>query len=180
MNTKEAKDFLVWQTLEQACLDGVPLSDLERRMMYYMEGPEATEADTRLNEEFDAHFNTVEYERKIGSLLRHAYSRLQEKDPASAERWDACISLLAQGDHYLSVLWGFDHPRKRPPHDSLKLFLAAILLIAILLGAIFFAAPYEPKDPLWRRLFFYSLFLFTFSAAWILVRYVGRSKNSKT
>lgn len=31
----EAKDFLVRQTAEQAALENVPLSDLEKRMMYF-------------------------------------------------------------------------------------------------------------------------------------------------
>ncbi|MGA3294463.1 MAG: hypothetical protein ABSE45_10835 [Candidatus Acidiferrales bacterium] len=34
MNTKQAKDFLVQQTAEQASVENVPLSDLEKRMMY--------------------------------------------------------------------------------------------------------------------------------------------------
>jgi len=37
MNVREAKDFLVHQTAEQAALDSIPLSDLERRMMYFTE-----------------------------------------------------------------------------------------------------------------------------------------------
>ncbi|MGB2900309.1 MAG: hypothetical protein WBB89_13655 [Candidatus Acidiferrum sp.] len=37
MKVREAKDFLVAQTAEQASLEGVPLSDLEKRMMYFTE-----------------------------------------------------------------------------------------------------------------------------------------------
>jgi hypothetical protein len=33
MQVAQAKDFLVRQTAEQARLEGVPLSDLEKRMM---------------------------------------------------------------------------------------------------------------------------------------------------
>lgn len=46
----KAKDFLVEQTTIQAGLDGVPLSDLEKRMMYFTEGPDATEDPTVLND----------------------------------------------------------------------------------------------------------------------------------
>lgn len=35
MNTKQAKDFLVEQTVEQAALEGVPPADVEKRMMYF-------------------------------------------------------------------------------------------------------------------------------------------------
>jgi hypothetical protein len=34
VNTKEAKDFLVGQAVEQAALDKESLSDIEKRMMY--------------------------------------------------------------------------------------------------------------------------------------------------
>src|SRR6202030_2207102 len=37
LNTKQAKDFLVEQTVEQAALEGVPLADVEKRMMYFTE-----------------------------------------------------------------------------------------------------------------------------------------------
>jgi len=37
MNNKQAKDFLVQQAAEQASLEAVPLSDLEKRMMYFTE-----------------------------------------------------------------------------------------------------------------------------------------------
>ena len=35
MRALEAKDFLVQQTAQQATLENVPLSDLEKRMMYF-------------------------------------------------------------------------------------------------------------------------------------------------
>lgn len=37
MRVLEAKDFLVQQTAEQAALENAPLSDLEKRMMYFTE-----------------------------------------------------------------------------------------------------------------------------------------------
>jgi len=41
MKILEAKDFLVQQTAEQAQLEGVPLSELEKRMMYFTDGRDA-------------------------------------------------------------------------------------------------------------------------------------------
>ena len=40
MRIREAKDFLAQQTAEQAALENVPLSDLEKRMMYFTETEE--------------------------------------------------------------------------------------------------------------------------------------------
>ena len=43
MTVQEAKDFLVEQATQQASLDVVSLSDLEKRMMYFTESADATE-----------------------------------------------------------------------------------------------------------------------------------------
>ncbi len=58
MHVNEAKEFLVRQTLEQARLEGVPFSDLEKRMMYFTEGKNAVEDPIALNEEFEAQYET--------------------------------------------------------------------------------------------------------------------------
>jgi hypothetical protein len=43
MNAREAKDFLVQQTVEQASLEQVPFSGLEKRMMYFTDTGEMSE-----------------------------------------------------------------------------------------------------------------------------------------
>src|SRR5260370_33598653 len=106
MRTKEAKDFLVQQTAEQAALEGISLSDLEKRMMYFVENDAASCADPlELNQEFQAQYGTEEYETKIASMLHHAYKRLKSEDPEKARQWDRAIRTLSDGDHYLPVLW---------------------------------------------------------------------------
>lgn len=65
MNTKQAKDFLVEQTAEQAALEDIPLSNIEKRMMYSTEN-DSTSCDNPivLNEEFEAQHDTAVYEVK--------------------------------------------------------------------------------------------------------------------
>ena len=43
MRVREAKDFLVQQVSLQAQLEGIELSDLEKRMLYFTEGSTAVE-----------------------------------------------------------------------------------------------------------------------------------------
>jgi hypothetical protein len=82
MRTKEAKDFLVQQTAEQAALEGISLSDLEKRMMYFAENDATSCADPlMLNQEFEAQYDTEEYETKIASMLHDAYKRLKSEEP---------------------------------------------------------------------------------------------------
>lgn len=170
MDIKEAKDFLVQQTEEQARIEGTPFSDLEKRMMYYAEGASAAEADSKLNEEFDANLNVEEYEKEIGGLLHRAYARVRKEDSVSAQRWQECIRLLAKGDHYLSVLWDSAEPHERPPNDSLKLILAGILLATVVLSAVLFAGHLGFKSPLLRRIIFYPLLVLV---GWFLVKHLG-------
>jgi hypothetical protein len=72
LNAKEAKDFLVEQTAHQAALQGIALSELEKRMMYFTEQDDSCENPIQLNEEFEAQYDTPTYEAKIAGLMRNA------------------------------------------------------------------------------------------------------------
>jgi hypothetical protein len=131
MRVREAKDFLVAQTVEQAELEGVPLSDLEKRMMYFTEGAGATEDPATLNEEFEAQFDTAKYEKKISHLMHHAYKRVHEEGGTALQTWDDAIRRLKRGDHYLLVMWG-----QRPGFHAPELigFAIGILVLVALAG----------------------------------------------
>ena|SRR5690348_8489800 len=85
MRVLEAKDFLVQQTAEQATLENVPLSDLEKRMMYFTETDECPEDPIALNDAFEIEYATDEYEAKMRALLHHAYERLQMVRPEATQ-----------------------------------------------------------------------------------------------
>jgi hypothetical protein len=106
MNDLEAKDFLVRQTVEQAALDHVEFSDLERRMMYFTESGEMREDLVALNDAFEAEYDSAEYESKVSKLMSHALTRLKKEDPLAARTWDESIQELCKGDHYLLILSG--------------------------------------------------------------------------
>src|ERR1700739_25294 len=104
MRVREAKDFLVQQTAEQAALENVPLSDLEKRMMYFTETGECPEDPLSLNEEFEKEYNTDEYETKVKKLLADAHRRLKgERSPAVAG-WEESLKVLDQTDDYILIL----------------------------------------------------------------------------
>ena len=141
MQVREAKDFLVAQTAEQAALEGVPLSDLEKRMMYFTESPDAVEDPSKLNEEFEAQYDSEEYESKISKLLHHAHARVKKENPEKARLWSDAIRTLKKGDHYILVLWSLQSTDERPPYDSLKLLAAAILIALAMFAWQFWVAP---------------------------------------
>jgi hypothetical protein len=132
MRAREAKDFLVQQTAEQAALENVPLSDLEKRMMYFTESGDCPEDPLALNEEFESHYNQSEYEAKLIALLKNAYQRTKTENSLALEQWHAAIKVLNEGDHYLTVLLGNLTLRRVPVSTWLRLAARlAILLLAV-------------------------------------------------
>jgi hypothetical protein len=150
MKIREAKNFLVQQTVEQAQQDNVPLSELEKRMMYFTEGKGALEDPALLNDEFEKQYDTANYEKKISLLMRHAYARIKKEDPQKAFLWNSALDTLRTGDHYILVLSGpvSTHSSSR----NRRIYLASGLLIglpfaAILLFAHFF---FPTRSGVWR------------------------------
>src|SRR5437016_2135591 len=154
MGEREAKDFFVQQAAEQAAIEGVPLSDLEKRMMYFTESGYVPEDPIQLNEEFETQYETAEYEQKLSALLHHAYRRLKKENPQRAEQWKEAVRELNKGDHYLSVfLWGNFPARvraasgERPPYDGLKLLGTAVLVVCAMLGLVVASAEIKKQFP---------------------------------
>ena len=167
MNAREAKDFLVQHTVEQAALDHVLFSDLERRMMYFTESGDCPEDPIALNDAFESECDNDKYEPKVSKLMHHAYQRIRKENPEAARQWKDAIGTLRKGDHYILVLWG-QEPQERRSYDSLKLLLAGLLLAAIVTSVMFLANHYgirwgkEPnttssRPPALGRVFFLLL-----------------------
>lgn len=143
MRVREAKDFLVAQAAEQAALEGVPLSDLEKRMMYFTEGKDAVEDPTTLNEEFEARYDAPEFEKKISRLMSHAYKRLRKEDPEKALQWSKGIGALRKGDHYILVLAG-DSGGAGSIREW-RIALAVFLPVGIVLFCMYFLLRFLPR-----------------------------------
>jgi hypothetical protein len=136
MNIREAKDFLVQKTGEQAALENVSFSDLERRMMYFTETGECPEDSIALNDAFEAEYDTERYETKVAKLMAHAYRQLKKDSASTVRTWDEAVKRLRKDDHYILVLWNLRTSVERPPYDNLKLLGSALLVIVILLVMI--------------------------------------------
>ena len=101
MRVREAKDFLVQQTAEQAAFENVSLSGLEKRVMYFTE----TGA-------FEAEYDTTTYEKKISLLMAQTYRRIKREDPEKLRLWNNALRILNKGDHYLLLFWRQNKFRK--------------------------------------------------------------------
>src|SRR5215467_105917 len=136
MNPKQAKDFLVQQVKEQARLDGISLSELEARMMYFTESDDSCENPLKLNEEFEAKYDTAEYEPKVSRLLHRAYKRLKDENPENKRNWSLAIQTLRKGDHYVLVLWDVAPQSDHPMRDFFKPFNIGLLIAVGIFVAI--------------------------------------------
>jgi hypothetical protein len=114
MQALEAKQFLVEQTAEQAAVENVPLSDLEKRMMYFTETGECPEDPIALNDAFEAEYDTTTYEKKISGLMARAYRRLKRDNPEKLASWNDAFAVLSKGDHYLLLFWRQKGLRRSP------------------------------------------------------------------
>ena len=127
MRALEAKDFLVQQTAEQASLENVPLSDLEKRMMYFTETDECPEDPIALNDAFEDAYNTAQYEKKISGLMARAYRRIKRDSPEKLRLWNDAFSVLRKGDHYVLLFWRQKASRRSPRTQTIYiLFILAI------------------------------------------------------
>ena len=144
MNTKAAKDYLVQQTVEQAALEHLPLTDLETRMMYFTESdPASCDDPIALNDEFEQEYDTPEYEAKMSRLLHHAHKRLKKEDPEKLREWNEAMRVLHKGDHYILVLWDTEPSSDHPVRDFFKPFGIGVLIAVGFAIAIVIADEYN-------------------------------------
>jgi hypothetical protein len=157
MNTRQAKDFLAQQAADQAALEKIPFSDLEKRMMYFTESdPSSCGNPIDLNADFEKQYDTKEYEPKISRLLHHSYTRLKNEDREKLRYWNEAIDTLRNSDHYVLVLLDADSeldrqdPRTRVQQDrrtwvviawgiGLGIAVVILMMLAIILDHYFFS-----------------------------------------
>jgi hypothetical protein len=151
MDEREAKDFLVQQAASQAALEGISLSNLEKRMMYFSESGYVPEDPIALNDEFEAQYDTDEYEEKISKLLQHAYKRISKDSDTKHRTWNAAIKCLRRGDHYILVMCDVVSAPSTAGPVNWSLYAVAgsavAIVMAVWVGMRWVTAHFPPPDP---------------------------------
>jgi hypothetical protein len=102
METVEsAKQFLLNRLIQQASVDKIVLSDVEKRMFLFSEL--SADPDWEANEKFEAEYDDSEYEKKVAKLLRRAYSH-DVKNHVAKNAWQGCLKALSKEDFYGLVM----------------------------------------------------------------------------
>jgi len=103
-NEREAKEFLVSRIVEEARRENVPLSDVERKMLYFSETNWTLPDIASVSAAFDREYDQDKYEEKITGVIRSAAMHdRQQSAELYGEWWDA-IRSLKKGDHYILVM----------------------------------------------------------------------------
>ncbi len=97
---RDAKEFLVGEIVSEAERQGQPLTDIERKMLYFSETDWTLPDIADVAETFDREYDRAEYERKIAKLAQAA------RNQGDRSIWSAAVARLAEGDHYLLVMVG--------------------------------------------------------------------------
>jgi hypothetical protein len=129
---REAKDYLAERISEEAERDGTPLTDIERKMLYFTETGWTLPDMKQVSADFDRDYDQGEYERKIGGLADRIHSRLWANDRQGEESWNAAIQKLSHGDHYLLVLVDAANPVEKGVKQNLKVLVVALFLFALI------------------------------------------------
>ena len=140
---KQAKDFLADRIAAEAKRGGAPLSEVERKMLYFSETDWTLPEMATVSAEFDRDYDENEYEQKIAALVRsiEARNHAQYPEEESLGRRSTEVerrrSLLDCFNHNGagrpdSPTWLYSNVQcssSRPPHDRLKLWGTAFAVV---------------------------------------------------
>jgi hypothetical protein len=103
-DAREAKEFLVARIVAEAQREEVPLSEVERKMLYFSETGWTLPDIAEVSDKFDRESDRDEYEKKITQLIRNARKRARKDDRPEFDDWSAAVRRLSKEDHYLLVM----------------------------------------------------------------------------
>jgi hypothetical protein len=158
----QAKEFLVAQIVQQAQLEGVPLSEIEQKMLYFTESGWTLPNIMEVAEKFDEEYDQDEYEKKIAKLVKSAAKRAMKRPGDDYAKWWEAIRLLGREDHYISVM--INGAGLRPRGDQPKLLATALSIVGAFVVALFlwikygtYLGKYFPNGDALQRLFWGTL-----------------------
>lgn len=131
---REAKEFLVTKIVEEASIEGVSLSEIERKMLYFTETAWTLPDIMEVNAEFDRDYDQGRYEKKIAQLIKNAGRRARKTSREEYEMFWAAIRRLKREDHYILVM--VKQSGLRPPGDFLRLWGVGLTIVLLFILTI--------------------------------------------
>ncbi len=133
MDSIGAKQFLISKVIEEAAVEHVPLSDIEKKMLQFTEVHPTLPDIHEVNEEFEREYDSDEYERKIATLLKNARAR----EESNEQQWKDALDALRHEDHYILVMidqaFGASTNRSHTVRDFLLYIGIGVLVVLAIL-----------------------------------------------
>jgi len=104
MDAAAAKQFFISRVVEEAAVEQVSLSEVEKKMLYFTEVHPSLPDIYEVNAEFERDYDSDEYEAKIVGLLKSARDRDCHSSPNLEQEWKDALDALKKEDHYILVM----------------------------------------------------------------------------
>jgi hypothetical protein len=149
-NAREAKEFLISNIVAEGQRENVPLSEIERKMLYFSETGWTLPNIMEVNEEFERDYDAPIYEKKIARLITAAAKRARKENPEEFAKWTEAIRKLNREDHYITVtlemadvpdMAGVSTGRARAGY-SWKVIVLGLILVGVLVAGESFLGNY--------------------------------------
>jgi hypothetical protein len=101
---RNAKEFLVSRITAEAEREDVPLSETERKMLYFSETAWTLPDIADVSDAFDRDYDQAKYEEKIGALVRNFRADSRKNNRSDFDAWANAVRKLGREDHYILVL----------------------------------------------------------------------------
>src|SRR5580704_16376016 len=138
---REAKEFLISRIVLEAQRENSPLSEVERKMLYFTESGWTLPDMTAVSEDFDRDYSRNKYEKKIAKLIRKAAKHDYKESRENYDAWWSAIRFLKREDHYISVMIRI--AGLRPAGDQLRLFGTALAIVICFTLVLFLSIKYQ-------------------------------------
>jgi hydrogenase nickel incorporation protein HypB len=129
---KEAKEFLIHWIDAEARRVGSPLTEVERQMLFVSEKGWTLPDMAEVQAAFYRYHDLVEYEEKVGKLIRSIQASAQAGNKDEAETWRQAVQVLSREDHYLLELMKGSGEMVRRRRSHMLLWLGVVLVAAAL------------------------------------------------
>jgi len=142
MESAAAKQFLISKVVEEAEVEHVSLSEIEKKMLHFTEVHPSLPDIYEVNQEFERSYDSDEYEAKVAGLLKKARDRNRQESSSSEQQWKDALDALKNEDHYILVIvdqaFGFRSAlagRNLAPRNLLIYIAIGIALVLFLILA---------------------------------------------
>ena len=104
MDAATAQQFLISKVVEEAGIEGVALSDIEKKMLQFTEVNSPPPDVYEVNEQFEREYDSDQYEAKVTALLKNARERDAKNSAIAEQQWKDALESLEHEDHYILAM----------------------------------------------------------------------------